>query len=130
MTITETEVRIAADEYRNVGVAYQNAINAFINFLVEKKRFEAKPGFFARMRLDRRQVDAAHFAGVLLSHYSARKGRVPDASDVPILSAIIMKSAELTIKSIDDGDRAHAEEINRMKREHAEFMDRLGKITK
>jgi len=105
MGITETEVLNAAEEHKNVGLAYENAVATCVNLLVETKRYEAKSGFFAKLRLNRRVHDAQHFAGVLLATYSAVTDHVADASDVEIISTIIMDRAKRIVRRTDQDER-------------------------
>ena len=103
--VTEGELRKVAKEHRNVGLAYENAVNACISLLAEKSRYDAKPGFLAEMRVRRQQFDAAHFAGVFLKRYRAVTGDVADASDTEIVTNVIVKEAKLRMLSPDQGDK-------------------------
>jgi hypothetical protein len=111
MGITETELLDAAEKYKNIGLAYENAVATCVNLLVEKKRYEAKPGFFAKLRFNRRVFDAQHFAGVLLATYSAVTDHVSDASDVENISTIITEKAERIVRRADQDARGR--QVNR-----------------
>ena len=105
MGITETELLDATEAYKNVGLAYENAVATCVNLLVEKQRYEAKPGFFAKLRLNRRVVDAKNFAGVLLATYNAVTDHVADASDVEIIFTIITDRAKRIVRRADQEER-------------------------
>ena len=111
MGITETELLNATEEYKNVGLAYKNAVAACVNLLVEKKRYDVKPGFFAKMRLERRAVDASHFAGLLLATHSAVKDYVSDDSDVDIIIAFVTEDAKRIVRRADQDERGR--QVNR-----------------
>jgi hypothetical protein len=111
VSITEQELFDAIDEYKNVGVAHKNAVAACVNLLVEKKRYEAKPGFFAKLRLKRRAVDASNFAGVLLSTYCAVKNYVSDGSDADMVIAFVNEDAKRIVRRADQDERGR--KVNR-----------------
>jgi hypothetical protein len=113
MAVTATDIRSSAEKYGNVGWAYENAVKAFVNLIVEVKRYTAKPGFFAKLWLDRRRIDAQHWAGVLITTFNAvTDRRPPDASDEKDIADILMDRAFFEIGCAEnEGDVQFARDI-------------------
>jgi hypothetical protein len=103
--VTEGELHKVEKEHRNVGLAYENAVNACINLLAEKSRYDAKPGLSAEMRVRRRQSDAAHLASVFLNRYCGVTGHVAEAADTEIVTNVIVKKAKLFMLSPEQQDK-------------------------
>ena len=103
--VTEGDLHKVAKEHHNVGLAYENAVNACITLLAEKSRYDAEPGLSAETRVRHRQSDAAHFASVFLKSYCGVTGHVAEASDTDIVTNIIVKKAKLLMLSPEQQDK-------------------------
>jgi hypothetical protein len=103
--VTEGELHKVAKEHRDVGLAYEKAVNACITLLAEKSRYDAEPGLSAETRVRRRQSDAAHLASVFLKSYCGVTGHVAEASDTDIVTNVIVKKAKLLMLSPEQQDK-------------------------
>ncbi len=90
MAITRDEVNFATEQYQNVRDAYYDAVNAYRDLLAAKKRYDAKPGFFTKLKRDNRLFVASNFAARFLETYSARTGQVVDASETSADTALVI----------------------------------------
>jgi hypothetical protein len=94
MAITFADVHSAVEGYPNIRTAFDRATRAWIEFFIEKQRYAAKPGFFARIRLDRRFHAAAHFAGNFACYYQDCTGSKCNDADLMDITTIIADRAK------------------------------------
>jgi len=105
MVITAADIFSAAEKHRHVGVAYENALKAMVNLSIEIG-CASKPGFFAKLRLVRRDNYARIGRESLLAAYNEAMHRVPDSSDDKVIASILADRAIVVFRSLSDDEDA------------------------
>ena len=88
MAITKDELYTAVKEHRDVGVAFENAVDAYV------KMHEPKLGWFT---LSKRTFEFSHAGSQLLAIFGTATGHRRPASDTDSLVAIVSEEAKFRI---------------------------------
>jgi hypothetical protein len=93
--VTLEMIQQAAAKYANVKVVFNTAVTAVANMLEAKRVYDEKPGFFAKLRVDRRFSDARIHMVRLVTHYDlATEYRLKGEAALTELYEIVKAEAE------------------------------------